>query len=844
MSKKMLKRSLALGALMAFVITGQAWASTKVKYYDGTVSEYSSTLTLTQNTNLKAVRGDGEGYDIQGKAYELEILTGAADPFYYNAAIYYCGNIDVSKLTIESDKGGINMLGGDVKITANDIYVTADSSSAIWTPDDTGSENKIMRITFVNEMGIVANGNTNGIQAGAKGSKFYINGTKGFESNLTITASENAVYARKDGTQIIISDVNDVSITSTNSGEKGDYKGYAIISGGNNGTGVGSNIQITATGDVDITSARTAVYANKGNIGVVGKTIDIIAGEGAGVRAGTSTNDAVRGNGHVVLGDANTQSITIEGEMDYGIIARAKNSNGTHDVQSSVVVNGQSLVIGEKEGSNVYAGLCAASGTAKETGYESTTIDVNTVYTTINADIGIYNMSNGTVSLDGNVTINAKEDAIYTRGFAKTDINVSNDNQYKTVINGDVCFGYDEDTSGSTVNAYVNMNLAGSDSVWNGNTKVEWALGDSVGSGDDKYYKTQFDSFEDLEAKLEVKNVNLTLADGAVWNPNAVNEENKDFTVNNKADIGKSVISGTMYTALNNLVLDGGIVNIVASNMKDASGNTQTLKIDEASGTGIFAVDSVTANQVEIGNSSVATLTVQGSSELADKVASGEVSLQAIADTVVTTSGVATQTAASTVTTEEGLVGGAYSAQVDEAGKVVTETITQQVNTKSDAVSDAGMALKAHWRAHMNDMNKRMGDLRMANGETGVWTRMVRGESEYQGAEMQYNQYQLGYDEKLSVDKRWTVGAAVTFSEGDASYGYGSTDDKSTAFAIYGSKLNNDGTFVDLIARYAHLESDLDDNNYGTGDYSTNGMSVSAEFGKRIEQGNGLWIEP
>ena len=175
---------------------------------------------------------------------------------------------------------------------------------------------------------------------------------------------------------------------------------------------------------------------------------------------------------------------------------------------------------------------------------------------------------------------------------------------------------------------------------------------------------------------------------------------------------------------------------------------------------------------------------------------------------------------------------------------VETEVISESVNSKSDAVSDAGMTLKGHWRAHMNDMNKRMGELRMANGEHGVWTRMVRGESEYQGAKMQYNQYQLGYDEKLSVDKRWTVGAAVTFSEGDASYGSGNTDDKSTAFAIYGSKLNNDGTFVDLIARYAHLESDLDDRNYGTGDYSTNGMSVSAEFGKRIQQGNGLWIEP
>ena len=85
--------------------------------------------------------------------------------------------------------------------------------------------------------------------------------------------------------------------------------------------------------------------------------------------------------------------------------------------------------------------------------------------------------------------------------------------------------------------------------------------------------------------------------------------------------------------------------------------------------------------------------------------------------------------------------------------------------------------------------------------------------------------------------------SAVTFSEGDGNYGQGSTDDDSTAFAIYGSKLNNDGTFVDLIARYARLESDITMGDYKA-DYSTNGYSVSAEFGKRIQQGNGLWIEP
>ena len=173
---------------------------------------------------------------------------------------------------------------------------------------------------------------------------------------------------------------------------------------------------------------------------------------------------------------------------------------------------------------------------------------------------------------------------------------------------------------------------------------------------------------------------------------------------------------------------------------------------------------------------------------------------------------------------------------------VVTK-VTEEINPANEAISDTGVSMKLHWRAHVDDMNKRMGELRDANGEHGVWTRMVRGESEYKNTKAQYNQYQLGYDEKLSVDKRWTVGAAVTFSDGKADYGYGSTEDKSTAFAIYGSKLNNDGTFVDLIARYAHLESDVEDQ-AGKGSYSANGMSVSAEVGKRIQQDNGLWIEP
>lgn len=193
---------------------------------------------------------------------------------------------------------------------------------------------------------------------------------------------------------------------------------------------------------------------------------------------------------------------------------------------------------------------------------------------------------------------------------------------------------------------------------------------------------------------------------------------------------------------------------------------------------------------------------------------------------------------------EAGDIVGEVSAtlKTDEQGNLVVANKKEATNMDNKAIGEAGVALKAQWRAQMNDMNKRLGDLRNANGEQGVWTRMVRGEAEYQSVKAQYNQYQLGYDHKVG-DQGWVLGAAVTYSEGDSTFYKGSTDDKSTAFAIYGSKLNDDGSFVDLIARYAHLKSDVtvtDDK----ADYSTDGYSVSAEYGKRFHDKAGFWVEP
>ncbi len=176
----------------------------------------------------------------------------------------------------------------------------------------------------------------------------------------------------------------------------------------------------------------------------------------------------------------------------------------------------------------------------------------------------------------------------------------------------------------------------------------------------------------------------------------------------------------------------------------------------------------------------------------------------------------------------------------DGNGGFTKEVIKNEGNT---GISDISSVALMAWRAETNDMNKRLGELRNANGEHGVWVRIVRGESEYNSVKNQYNQYQLGYDEKLSVDKSWTVGMALSYTDAESSFSQGSGENTHKGLAIYGSKLNDDGSFIDLIAKYSRLEHDFD---LGTakGDYDTNGYSVSAEYGKRFQQGNGLWIEP
>ena len=274
----------------------------------------------------------------------------------------------------------------------------------------------------------------------------------------------------------------------------------------------------------------------------------------------------------------------------------------------------------------------------------------------------------------------------------------------------------------------------------------------------------------------------------------------------------------------------------------DLAGDQQKVNVttDKLLGKGTIATNSLN-NKLTANDATDANITIKGSRDIADQIArdsTGKVAQQ-LADVAVKEDG---KSIAKSLKTDAGVIAGAYSAQVDENGKVFNEVKSQ--NQTNLSISKLGALSLMTWRQENNDMNKRLGEIRDSQGEQGIWARMSRGEAKYgaQGVKNQYNYYQLGYDHKIADD--WILGGAFTYTDGENNLVGGSGTNKNTGFAVYGSNLRDDGSFIDLIAKYAHMKNDFDTiGGVGIGEYSTNGYALSAEYGKRFQQ-DGFWIEP
>ena len=606
-----------------------------------------------------------------------------------------------------------------------------------------------------------------------------------------------ALYADKSNIEV---DANKVVINTTNAEEHAfavysnlgsdiklgkDANSEVQISSSSKGTALGVAVASTGTTTTPAPDgSKVTIQGAKINVSAEGKTArGLYAQDNNKISAGNAGSDI---------------QISAKGEDAIGVLAL---------VHGSVDLKGKNAVINaESRGNLASEGIHVQNNDMTDTDHRAT-VNVNTENTTIHADSALVAMSNSVLNVNSNLVTNGKN-AILTRG--NSDVNINMEGKHTTQLNGDIVFNYDGASSGTGIDSNVNVNLNGEGSFWTGNTKAEWNTSTDGKPSDDK---------------MNVSHMTLQVENGAQWNPTSVKEVGDN-----------SASAGSQAVALNSLKLNNGVVNLDSDKL-DAN---SPVKVENISGNGTITTNSLD-NKLVIDTKAAGTkLKVEGSGEIGDKILAGKATLQELAGTVK----MGDKTASDEVGTQNGIIAGKMFAKVGTDGKIIASTVKRAVQPHNQAVSSMANLSLMTWRQENNDMNKRLGEVRASEGSQGIWARMARGQSKYgaQGIKNQYNYYQLGYDSKISKD--WILGGAFTYTDGESSYTNGSGTNKHTGFAVYGSNLRDDGSFIDLIAKYAHMKNDFDVNGgVGSGDYSTNGLSFSAEYGKRFQQ-EGYWIEP
>ena len=281
-------------------------------------------------------------------------------------------------------------------------------------------------------------------------------------------------------------------------GAKADFSGKQLHIATTPGTGWGS-------GNVGLWANSTAPSDDRSviNFGQVGATESInIAVTDNAQKADTSIGVWSRGDQNKAGGEINlnAETVTIKGHSNSGWIY------------------------------GIYA-----QNTTTTTGYDRATININAGKTYIDVTSGepgranaIVAMSQGVINIESDLYVNTQGgqgNAIVTRGDSIITINSSG--THTVQMNGNVNFNYDGPTSGTKVDADVDITLSGADSYWNGNTLISWNGTPSEPS------------------KLDVSEMTLTVKDGATWTPTAISNSDSQ-----------------KYTALNKLTLDGGIVDV------------------------------------------------------------------------------------------------------------------------------------------------------------------------------------------------------------------------------------------------------------------------------------------
>jgi len=486
--------------------------------------------------------------------------------------------------------------------------------------------------------------------------------------------------------------------------------------------------------------------------------------------------------------------------------------------------------------------------------YSTTTINAKNITLNLTDYYGISNGASGTI------TLNASKDLTITKssGYAVeqyTNTAKKNQNILLTADGNTKIDGGIANYSYGDINVYFN----GSESYLKGDLDgyynsaiANYGDGDinAFFNGAGSYLNgniSNFYNYDDTNGDINVDfNGANSYLEGDIVN-NGPGNINVNFNGTGAYFTGSSEVSGTGAT---NITLNGATWNVT----KDSKVTTLSL------------TDGATVNNE-------AKLTIDGSATLGSSITgeNGEVELSgadvtvtsadAKIEGVVTTNDNTAITATGevndalggdasalltqlnieegTVTMAEGLLMGEASATADANGVTVSAAKpSTTVETTLDLASAMPLAIN---RILMNDIRKRMGDLRTNPSEYGAWARYEGGKIKGEGLTNNFSTIQVGADKAIGDSFR--LGAAFSYTYSDIDQANGGSEGDAFIFSGYGLWMGQNGMFADVIARVGHNDTDMTVQNFKT---STDAMtySLSGEFGWRFDLPMSFYVEP
>ena len=351
--------------------------------------------------------------------------------------------------------------------------------------------------------------------------------------------------------------------------------------------------------------------------------------------------------------------------------------------------------------------------------------------------------------------------------------------------------------------------------------------------------------------------------------------ENSNIRINDTEGFGSAIHitdaefkSGTTFSNINR---DGGLqpvfktVDFENINAADSTiVNQANGKIDIGTLTGsnnILSVEDTRENQISIGKNTSTDLTlVSSDSSYGNSMSSVDQGVADLAATVNLNTNGGEGAEGMKVVIGANDMTGRVEAVYDAEGNKVSQT--EEVNETNRTLTAIANLPVVAWRAELNDLYKRMGDLRndlykrmgdlrATPYKSGAWVRYNGGKFKWSDGDLEndFHMIQVGID-TMSTENNIRFGTAFSYTKGDADFDGGSADLDTYSLALYGTWLGDKGQYVDVIGRVASIKNDANARSLTgqgkayDGKMDNTGLSLSAEAGWRFALPYNLFIEP